>query len=85
VRVVYTCMHTCTFLSLSFYFALKSEWSKKTETANKQYKLIVTNRYRYHQAEISKGNITMSTAGGASIPPEQLKARYIGTGKNGIS
>jgi len=22
----------------------------------------------------------MSTAGGASIPPEQLKARYIGTG-----
>jgi hypothetical protein len=24
----------------------------------------------------------MSTPGGASIPPEQLKARYIGTGKN---
>jgi hypothetical protein len=23
----------------------------------------------------------MSTAGGASIPPEQLKARYLGTGE----
>ena len=26
----------------------------------------------------------MSTAGGASIPPEQLKARYIGTGKKKV-
>lgn len=27
----------------------------------------------------------MSTAGGASIPPEQLKARYLGTGHADIS
>eukprot|EP00979_Chaetoceros_neogracilis_P000308 scaffold75_cov239-Chaetoceros_neogracile.AAC.12 len=54
--------------------------ARSNNTVNQEYRCLSPIFLPQETHKLTHSTQTMSTAGGASIPPEQLKARYLGTG-----